>query len=97
MAWSSGTPADRFGYLISCKLFALRLQEHTDRARLAFPATCDVYRADGVYDPAELEDFFDRRVEQLGRRFDARNGNDEYMRIAGLTEEIYRDVRSRLS
>lgn len=97
VAWSSGTPADRFGYLLSCTLLARRLEEEGGPVELALPPACDAFREDGRYDPAELTAYFARRVERLGGRFDERNGNGEYMRIASLTDAIFRDVRASQS
>lgn len=93
-AWSSGTPADRFGYLISAKLFARRLAEESGPVKLHMPKNCELYRPDGLYEAAQMEEFFSSRLDRLGARFDARNGNGEYQRISRLTEEIYGEVRA---
>lgn len=92
VAWRSGTPADSFGFMISAKLFALRLTEECDEVSLRLPE-CEPKNDSGRYDPADLVEFFRREIAELGARFDRRNRNGEYTRIARLTEEIYEDVR----
>jgi hypothetical protein len=92
VAWTSGTPADRFGFMISCKLFSRRLADETDEVELRLPE-CELKNSEGVYDPDDLVEFFRREIADLGARFDRRNKNGEYTRIAALTEKIYEDVR----
>lgn len=92
-AWFSGTPADRFGYLISAKLLARRLQESHETVELRVPDRCEFHRPDGRYSAAVLEDFFTTEMNELGARFDRRNGNGEYLRISGLTVDIFDEVR----
>ena len=94
-AWSSGTPADRFGYLISAKLLGARMEEQGVTATLRVPQSCELH-GDEPHDGATLRQFFGREVTELGRRFDVRNGNGEFTRVANLTEQIYHDVRERL-
>ena len=94
-AWTSGTPADRFGYLISARLFARRLAEERERVELQIPAEFELHRDDRIYEAERLLSTFDTELRALGRRFDERNGNREYMRVAGLANEIYDEVRRR--
>ena len=94
-AWSSGTPADRFGYLISGKLLGRRMSEEGVVADLRVPQECRLHRDDAKYDGDDVTLFFDQEIRALGNRFDERNGNDTFMRVARLTETIYDEVRSR--
>ena len=95
-AWSAGTPADTFGYLVSARLFSKRLlEEGLTSVSLRVPSQCPLHRADGRYQPSELAAFFGAELRDLGSRFDRRNGNGEYLRIAELTESIYDGVRAR--
>ncbi len=95
-AWLAGTPADRFGYLISAHLLGLRLIEEQTTAALRVPPRCAMYRADGAYDGATVAAFFGAELTSLGAQFDARNGNGEFLRIAALTEAIFREVRQKV-
>lgn len=93
-AWSSGTPADRFGYLLSAHLFGLRLQEEGRAVSLQIPASCPLHRDDGVYGGDDVATFFGEQFDALMRRFDARNGNHEFERIVGLTLDVFQDTRA---
>ena len=93
-AWTSGTPADRFGYLISAKMLGRRLAEEGVSAELRVPPTCELHR-DEPLAGSTLVDYFETELAGLGGRFDARNGNGEFMRIARLSESIWEDVRAR--
>ena len=62
---------------------------------LRIPEHCPAYRSSGSYDGEAIEKFFERELSALGRRFDERNGNDTFMRVARLTETIYEEVRAR--
>ncbi len=95
-AWSSGTPADRFGFLIAAKLFGMRALEVGERIDLKIPKSCELYDPTGAYATRRVEKFFSRQLDELGERFDRRNGNGEYMRIARLTDDIYRGVREEI-
>ena len=94
-AWSSGTPADRFGYLISSKLLGRRICEQGSTVSLRVPPHCELFRDDGSYTGETVRDFFEGELASLGTRFDERNGNDEFMRIARLTETIFDEVRDK--
>lgn len=92
-AWTAGTPADRFGYLISSKLLGKRLAEEGGAVSLRVPPQCPLFREDETYDGATVRDFFEGELAALGARFDERNGNGEFLRIARLTETIHDEVR----
>lgn len=95
-SWSAGTPADTFGYLLSAKLFSKRLvEEGVTSVSLRVPSACPIHRGDDTYEPAALLEFFGDETRTLGARFDRRNGNSEFLRIAELTESIYDGVRAR--
>ena len=96
-AWFSGTPADRFGYLISAKLLARRMGEVAESVALRVPHGCEFHRENGVYHPSELEAYSDRELAELGGRFDRRNGNREYTRISNLTVAIFDEIRASVS
>lgn len=95
-AWSSGTPADRFGYLISARLLGERMLEEGRSAELRVPTSCGLHRDDSVYAPEHVVSWFADEIASLGGRFDARNGNGEFMRVAALTTDIYHEVRDRV-
>lgn len=94
-AWTSGTPADRFGYLLSAYLVGLRLQEEDTSVSLRIPNSCELYREDATYDGAAVTKFFKAQCEDLVQKFDERNGNTEFERIVGLTLEVFDDTRRR--
>lgn len=95
-AWTSGTPADRYGYLISARMLGRRLVEHGAAPELRVPPTCPLYRPEGTYDPQTVTRFFDREIARLGGRFDERNGNAEFVRIAAVNDAIFEDVRAQV-
>jgi hypothetical protein len=89
-AYRHGTATDRFGFVLAGYVYsrALALAEN-ERVALTLP---DVDGAppvsDGTVSVRLLTSWFDRQVRDLADRFDARNGNGEYTRIAGLFRDM---------
>lgn len=95
VALRRGTPTDRYGYLLAFGLLARRLcDEPGAEVRLRLPSAYPAAREDARYDPRALLDAVCVEIAELGARFDARNGNDEYKRVAREFGELYEAVRS---
>lgn len=95
-AWTTGTSADRFGYLISANLLGMRMDEEGVSAPLHIPEKCTLHSSEPL-DGSAVARFFGDEVETMGTRFDERNGNGEFTRIAKLTERIFHEVRARVA
>ena len=85
-----GTPTDRFGYWIACRAFLRRVaSDDYDLAR-----TLSVIAPDK--NVSQFTDWISVEIDRLSERFDARNQNGEYSRIArayvGLYDALKRPV-----
>lgn len=95
VAWTSGTPADRFGYLTSAQALFRRLGETREHIDLDLPADVDAPRnSAGAWDVAGLDAFFGSRTRELGSQFDARNGNGEFERFTTVFFEVFAERRA---
>jgi hypothetical protein len=78
-----GTPSvhHRMKFFGAVWLFLVMLSEQDPSAiRLRLPATFALFDPRGVYVPAALMEWFGKETKTMATQFDARNGNDHYMR-----------------
>lgn len=64
--------------------FAMLAQQQT-AVYLNLPRSFPLWRQDSVYDAKELANWFHTQAEEIGRRFDRRNGNDYFVQDLALT------------
>lgn len=92
VALKRGTPADRFGYLLACRMLATRLEEnHLKPADIA-----PYFELDDDAGADQLLAKIQGEIDELASAFDARNGNAEYTRIVNLFETVYQQITLNL-
>lgn len=96
-AMSRGTPADHYGFLLSCILLARRIEDsqntqHAEALSIILDRGPDPV---GASTAAEACERLYERMYALADAFDARNGNSEYRRIAGVMDSVYDEVATR--
>lgn len=91
-AFRHGTDTDRFGFMLSSQVFARLLAERGETAALRLPNVESAPPApDGEVVVANLLAWVTSQVENLCRRFDERNQNGEYTRIASVYRSLWDD------
>lgn len=84
-----GTPADRFGYLVSIKSLALLAGEvGQDRALVSEMVRAGVFVKDGE----DARRWAFAQVEAMAEAFDRRNRNGEFRRIVGVFDEVQAEL-----
>ncbi|GEM_PF-4448220 len=81
IATNQGTPTDRFGYWLASRSF---ISAHIDQDK-ALP---EMEGLEGE-DPVEVLEGLDKKIFSLSKRFDSRNNNGEYTRIANAYIQLF--------
>lgn len=90
-ALASRNPDDRFMFFKwSAALFEWLAHRGDRLRRLRTPKTFPVEASDGRFRPTEVANWFADQTRDLAERFDARNGNDGYMRRIREARETIR-------
>src|SRR5205807_450188 len=69
---------DRCRFFLATAVFLRSLAEARPRCRLRLPHQFPLYTEDGRYDLEVVAAWFEKRVTELGARFNRRNGNADY-------------------
>lgn len=68
-----------FRFYLGAAAYCGYLKERQGKVRLSLPAQFPLCREDGIYDCHVLEQWCWNQAMDIARRFDRRNGNDQYM------------------
>lgn len=85
IANTQGTPTDRFGYWLAARAF---VQTHVDQNQ-ELPKLAGI----STRDPEEAQHELDKKIARLSQRFDIRNKNEEYSRIASAYINLYETLK----
>lgn len=89
-AFRHGTDTDRFGFMLASHIFCRLLEDDGESHELAIPPVESAPPTPGGrVVVSQLRTWVDAQIDDLCRRFDERNRNGEYTRIASLYRELW--------
>jgi hypothetical protein len=85
---------DRFTFHAAASFLLSRLAaEGRETMSLRLPKAFPLHQARGPYETRALHEWVEGQANEIGARFDARNGTDRFQKLLGRTHALVKDVR----